>query len=58
MHKSERFIFGLGIALVLLISWVPVSWLAARAIIVNVRLERADVVVVLSGSSTYIERAR
>ncbi len=58
MHKSRRFIFGLPIAVVFLVAWVPVAWLAARALIVNVRLERADAVVVLSGSSTYIERAQ
>lgn len=58
VHKSKRFICGLRIAVVFLVAWLPVAWLAARALIVNVRLERADAVVVLSGSSTYIERAR
>jgi uncharacterized SAM-binding protein YcdF (DUF218 family) len=58
VHKSKRFICGLRIAIVFLVAWLPVAWLAARALIVNVRLERVDAVVVLSGSSTYLERAR
>lgn len=56
--KSKRLILGVRIAVVFLVAWLPVAWLAARALIVNVRLERADALVVLSGSSTYIERAR
>lgn len=58
MHKSKRLICVLRIAVVFLAAWLPVAWLAARALIVNVRLERADAAVVLSGSSTYIERAQ
>lgn len=58
VHKSKRFICRLRIAVVFLVAWSPVAWLAARALIVNERLEHADAVVVLSGSSTYIERAR
>lgn len=58
MPKSKRLILGVRIVLAFLAVWLPVSWIAARALIVNVRLERADGVVVLSGSSTYIERAR
>jgi uncharacterized SAM-binding protein YcdF (DUF218 family) len=56
--KSKCLIIGLRIAVVLLVAWPPVTWLFARALIVNVRQERADAVVVLSGSSTYIERVR
>ena len=58
VHKNKRLIIGLRIAVVFLVAWLPVAWLAARVLIVNVRLERADAAVVLSGSSTYIERAR
>jgi uncharacterized SAM-binding protein YcdF (DUF218 family) len=58
VSKSNRIILGVRIGVALLVVWLPVSWLAARALIVNVSLERADAVVVLSGSSTYTERAR
>jgi uncharacterized SAM-binding protein YcdF (DUF218 family) len=44
------------ILLLLIVAWFVVAWLAARALIVNVDLPQADAIVVLSGSSTYIER--
>ncbi|HEU0251612.1 MAG TPA: YdcF family protein [Pyrinomonadaceae bacterium] len=40
----------------LLVLWVIVAWLAARLLIVNTPLTRADAIVVLSGSSVYTER--
>lgn len=58
VSKSKRLILSLRIAVGSLVVFLLVSWIAARALIVNVRLERADALVVLSGSSTYIERAR
>ena len=36
--------------------WILIAWIAARALIVNADLGSADAIVVLSGSSTYIER--
>lgn len=46
-------------ALVLLVAWPPVAWAAARALIVEADvLARPDAIVVLSGSSTYVERTR
>jgi uncharacterized SAM-binding protein YcdF (DUF218 family) len=45
-------------ALVVLAAWPLAAWAAARWLIVGCDLERADAVVVLSGSSTYRERAR
>jgi len=45
-----------GAFFLLLLIWA-VSWLAARMLIVNAPLEHADVIVVLSGSSTFVERA-
>jgi uncharacterized SAM-binding protein YcdF (DUF218 family) len=42
----------------LIILWIPLAWLAARKLIVTKSLAHADVLVVLSGSSTYIERAQ
>ena len=46
------------VALVLVVLagvWL-VAWFAARLLIVSAPLERADIVVVLSGSSTFVER--
>ena len=34
------------------------AWLAARMLIVSAPLEKADVVVVLSGSSAFVERTQ
>jgi uncharacterized SAM-binding protein YcdF (DUF218 family) len=49
-RKSLR----LGLAAVLI--WPVVAWIAARALIVTVDLPTADVIAILSGSSTYVER--
>ena len=38
--------------------WSLVAWIAAEALIVSVPLERADAIVVLSGSEAYVERTR
>ena len=43
--------------LLLCLLW-PISWLAAQALIVSVPLERADAIVILSGSSTLAERTQ
>ena len=45
-------------AAIALAAWPLVAWGAARWLVVECDLERADAVVVLSGSSTYRERAR
>lgn len=42
--------------LVFLVVWIPLSWIAARALIVEHPIQHADMIVVLGGSSTYIER--
>jgi len=44
--------------LVLILVWCVLAWVAARALIVNAPLNSADAIVVLSGSSTYIERTQ
>ena len=41
----------------LCVAWVVGAWFAASSLIVSVPLEHADVIVVLSGSGTYTERA-
>lgn len=45
-------------ALALLVAWPVVAWCAASVLVVRRPLERADALVVLSGSSVYEERAR
>lgn len=42
----------------LLIAWPFIAWAAARALMVQEPLTRADVIVVLGGSSSYLERTR
>jgi len=44
------------ILLLVIVAWFVVAWIAARALIVSADLPQADAIVVLSGSSTYIER--
>jgi uncharacterized SAM-binding protein YcdF (DUF218 family) len=43
------------VLLLLLVAWF-VAWIAARALIVDADIPKADAIVVLSGSSTYVER--
>jgi uncharacterized SAM-binding protein YcdF (DUF218 family) len=44
------------ILLIVIVVWLAGAWVAARALIVSADLPKADAIVVLSGSSTYIER--
>jgi uncharacterized SAM-binding protein YcdF (DUF218 family) len=44
------------IALLALVAWLLLAWVAAEALIVKSELAQADALVVLAGSSTYIER--
>ena len=43
-------------ALLLIVVWAVLAWLAARALVVSDPLSSADAIVVLSGSSAYLER--
>lgn len=52
--RRRRFLL---VALLVFISSPVVAWFAAHLLIVNAELPSADAIVVLSGSSTYIERA-
>jgi len=47
-----------GFCLILTGLCYGLAWVAAKALIVNLPLERADAVVVLSGSSAYLERTQ
>ncbi|MFL6282792.1 MAG: YdcF family protein [Pyrinomonadaceae bacterium] len=53
--RARRLALFVAIALA---AWPFAAWAAARWLVVGCDLERADAVVVLSGSSTYRERAR
>ena len=44
------------VALLLLLAWPLLAWVAARELIVKAELPHADAIAVLAGSSTYIER--
>lgn len=46
------------ICILLLLAWELVAWLGARALVVDSDLTTADVLVVLGGSATYVERSR
>ena len=44
--------------LVFILVWAVLAWVAARALIVSATLNSADAIVVMSGSSTYVERTQ
>ena len=48
----------LKILVLLLVVWVILAWFAGRALIVNAEIGSADALVVLSGSSSYLERTQ
>lgn len=52
-RKTRRVLIGIAVALVL---WTLIGWIAARILIVDAPLDRADAMVVLGGSATYKER--
>ena len=46
------------VLVLLLLAWVILAWVAARALMVNAEIGSADALVVLSGSSSYVERTQ
>jgi uncharacterized SAM-binding protein YcdF (DUF218 family) len=56
--KNPTIIRKLPIALAVILSWPLIAWVAARALVVNSDLMQADALVVLGGSSTYLERTQ
>jgi uncharacterized SAM-binding protein YcdF (DUF218 family) len=48
----------LKILLLAIATWVVVAWLVARALVVSAPLASADAIVVMSGSSAYVERTQ
>lgn len=55
-RKTTRRVLFAALTLVLL--WPLAAWTAAQALIVSPETSRADALVVLAGSSTYLERTR
>jgi uncharacterized SAM-binding protein YcdF (DUF218 family) len=55
MRRLRRIIVTV---LIFLLAWLGLAWIAAKALIVESELPQADALVVLSGSSNYIERTR
>jgi uncharacterized SAM-binding protein YcdF (DUF218 family) len=53
--NRRRILKGL---LLFILVWGILAWVAARALIVNAELASADAIVVLSGSSAYVERTQ
>ena len=56
--KSKRLKRIVRVLVVVLLIWPPLAWFAARLLIVRAELPKADAVVVLGGSSTFVERTR
>ena len=48
---------SLIIIVVVALLWPIVAWTAGKSLIVRSEISRADAIVVLAGSSTYLERA-
>jgi len=53
LRSWRRLLLGL---LVFIVAWEVVAWVAAGALVVDADLSSADAIVVLSGSSAYVER--
>lgn len=56
-RAKRRWRILLVVVLCLMVLWPLVAWVAAQLLIVKSDLARADAIVVMSGSSTYLERA-
>ena len=54
--KPDRLRRALRVLILVLLIWPPFAWLASWGLIVHAALPKADVVVVLGGSSTFVER--
>ena len=46
------------VSLLLLAGWIVLAWFAARSLVVSAELPQGEMLVVLGGSSTYVERAQ
>ncbi len=58
-QKAQKRLRGIMKWLLLVVFvWVILAWVAARGLMVSAPLASADAIVVLSGSSTYIERTQ
>ncbi len=57
-RRGRRARILLKCAVAALLAWPLIAWGAARLLVARAELPRAEAIVVLGGSSTYIERAR
>lgn len=57
-RNRRRVKVGCVVAGVILLAWPLLAWVAALSLVTQASLERADAIVVLSGSGVYSERAR
>ena len=55
--RGQRRRLGFMIAVLCLLLWPMLTWLGAQLLIVKYEITSADAIVILSGSSTYLERA-
>lgn len=58
LNRAGRLKRWASIALAFITAWVFFAWLGARALVTEAELTHADALVVLSGSSDYVERTR
>lgn len=56
--KSGRLRRVILVVLITVLAWPLLAWIAARVLIVRAELPHADAILVLAGSSTYLERTR
>ena len=58
LPKAIRALSFKRVALFFFAAWPLIAWVAARALIVEVNLEQPQAIVILSGSSAYVERTQ
>lgn len=56
--KTTRNFKLIAVFLSAFLAWILIAWIAAEMLIVEKPLDKADAILVLSGSSVYVERAR
>lgn len=56
--KSNRLRRWASFFVVLMVAWLLLAWVAARALIVRAELEQVDAIVILSGGYLYLERTQ
>lgn len=57
-RRTSRWRWPLRLGILVIVVWPILAWGAAQLLIVDAKLDRADVIVVLSGSAAYVERTQ